>query len=53
MRHWELMHKIDWMEAVEEFPSKRHATAYANWLYREGAFEGTEDYLMGLDAQLR
>lgn len=45
-------HNIDWMEAVEEFKTLRHARAYANWLHREGAFEGTEDFAMGLEPEL-
>ncbi len=54
MRGWEMnAHSIDWMEAVEEFKTLRHARAYANWLHREGAFEGTEDFSIGLDAALR
>ena len=50
---WQRSQRIEWMEAVEEFPEKDHAVAYANWLYREGAFEGVEDYSIGLDDTLR
>jgi hypothetical protein len=45
-------HRIDWMESVEAFHTHREARAYANWLLREGAFEGTEDFTMGLQAAL-
>ena len=44
--------RIDWMESVEGFPTKRQARAYAHWLHRDGAFEGTEDFTMGLQAAL-
>lgn len=45
-------HDIDWMESVESFNTLREARAYARWLHREGAFEGTEDFTMGLQAAL-
>lgn len=40
--------RIEWVDCVEEFPTLRAARAYAQWLHREGAFEGVEDYTMGL-----
>jgi hypothetical protein len=51
---------VDWepnrhkvlVEVVEQFPTQRHAKAYATWLLRDGAFEGVEHYAMGLDAAL-
>ncbi len=45
-------HNIEKLEAVETFPNLRSAKAYAGWLHRDGAFEGAEDYVMGLDAAL-
>lgn len=45
-------HHIDWMESVERFRTLREARAYAHWLHREGAFEGTEDFTIGLHAAL-
>lgn len=45
-------HNIEHIEAVESFPTHRHAQMYATWLKREGAFEGTEHYGMGLQASL-
>jgi hypothetical protein len=45
-------HHIERVEAVESFPTYRHARMYASWLQREGAFEGAEDYGMGLQASL-
>jgi hypothetical protein len=45
-------HRIEWVEQVEAFPTLRHAKSYAQWLKREGAFEGHEHYAMGLDAAL-
>jgi hypothetical protein len=45
-------HRIECVEAVEEFPSLRHAKNYAQWLKREGEFEGAERYAMGLDVNL-
>ena len=53
LKAWEKgKHRIERIEAVEEFPSLRHAKGYAQWLKREGAFEGAENYAMGLDANL-
>ena len=50
---WEpARHKVEWVEVVEQFPTQRHAKAYATWLLRDGAFEGVENYAMGLDAAL-
>ncbi len=50
---WECArHHIDWVASVERFPSLRHARLYAAWLSREGAFEGAEHYVMGLDEAL-
>jgi hypothetical protein len=50
---WEpARHKVEWVEVVEQFPTQRHAKAYATWLLRDGAFEGVEHYAMGLDAAL-
>ncbi len=46
---WEKGHRIDRIEAVGEFPTLRQAQMYAGWLKREGAFEGAEDYAIGLD----
>lgn len=49
---WEpTQHKV-MVEVVEQFPTQRHAKAYATWLLRDGAFEGVEHYAMGLDAAL-
>jgi hypothetical protein len=45
-------HRVECVEAVEQFPSERHARSYAIWLTNEGAFEGLEHYAMGLDAAL-
>ncbi len=45
-------HHLEWIEAVEQFPTERHARSYALWLTREGAFEGLEHYMMALDAAL-
>jgi len=45
-------HHIDWMERVEEFPTLKHARLYANWLHRDGAFDGVEHYSIGLDEVL-
>jgi hypothetical protein len=53
MEAWEPgRHRIEVIEAVEQFPTERHCRSYAGWLMREGAFEGLEDYAMGLDAAL-
>lgn len=50
---WEATrHRIDWIDTVGEFPTLRHAQLYAAWLKREGAFEGAEEYAIGLDAML-
>ncbi|MEQ1500942.1 MAG: hypothetical protein ABMB14_01865 [Myxococcota bacterium] len=49
---WEPAHHRVSVEVVEQFPTQRHAKAYANWLLRDGAFEGVENYAMGLDAAL-
>lgn len=50
LANWETArHRIDWIETVDEFPTLRHAQLYAAWLEREGAFEGTEDYALGVD----
>lgn len=45
-------HRIECIEAVEQFPTERHARSYAGWLTREGAFEGVEHYTMGMDEAL-
>jgi hypothetical protein len=45
-------HRIECVEQLEEFPTLRHAKSYAQWLKREGAFEGHENYVMGLDHAL-
>ena len=45
-------HNIECIEAVEEFPTLKHARYFAQWLKREGAFEGAENYAMGLDHAL-
>ncbi len=53
IENWEPgRHRVEYIEAVEQFPTERHARSYAGWLMREGAFEGLEDYAMGLDAAL-
>jgi hypothetical protein len=44
--------KVEWVAVVEQFPTQRHAKAYAAWLLRDGAFEGVEHYAMGLDSAL-
>ena len=50
---WECTrHNIERIEVVETFPNLRSAKLYASWLHRDGAFEGAEDYVMGLDAGL-
>jgi hypothetical protein len=45
-------HAVECIEALEQFPTERHAKAYALWLSREGAIEGLESYAVGLDAAL-
>ncbi|MFT7521745.1 MAG: hypothetical protein ACI9MC_003897 [Kiritimatiellia bacterium] len=45
-------HDIEWIESVEVFPTLKHARMYAAWFRREGAFEGLENYVVGLDIGL-
>lgn len=53
IENWQVArHHIDWVSRVESFPTLRHAQMYAAWLQREGAFEGAEHYVMGLDPAL-
>lgn len=53
IENWEpSRHRLERIEAVEQFSSERQARSYALWLTREGAFEGLEDYAMGIDAAL-
>ncbi len=53
LENWEPdRHRVECIEAVEQFPTERHARSYAGWLMREGAFEGIEHYAMGLDPAL-
>ena len=45
-------HRIERHEVVESFPNLEGARRYAAWLHRDGAFEGLENYVMGLDTPL-
>jgi hypothetical protein len=49
---WEPARQNVAVSVVEQFPTQRHAKAYAAWLLRDGAFEGVEHYAMGLDSAL-
>ena len=49
---WQPAHRVEAVPVVEQFPTVRHAKAYAAWLLRDGAFEGLEHYAMGLDSAL-
>jgi hypothetical protein len=50
---WEATrHRIERIEAVEQFATLQSARMYASWLNREGAFENLEDYAMGFDPAL-
>lgn len=51
IENWEpARHEVECLDVVEQFPTERHARAYAAWLIRDGAFEGVEHYTMGLDS---